>query len=303
MADTQLWLLDPPQPLRERLGTDFFRSLPSRPGVYVMSGGLPGGQCDAVLYVGKSVNLRRRLGSYNGVRPGRCSKRIVRLVHSVERIEWEECRDERAALIRENQLIRELRPRFNRANTWPQGYWYVGFKGGVQGCFRLCLQHEPAPEWGWYGAFRGSRGYGALCRWLWRLEQGPGKVPPSRWLQHQPLRCLDFRLEGSVPGKAGVEWVDAVRWFLEGRCDGLLAPMRERVGRVDGSAGFRGQLEAADLELLEGFWRQGLRRSWEIRQQAGVRESFIEREQLDDLLVLHGGVGCRVRERDVDAGG
>jgi hypothetical protein len=59
MAAGQLWLFDPPKPLVERLGEDFFRALPSAPGVYLMCGASEG-----MLYVGKARNLRKRLSSY-----------------------------------------------------------------------------------------------------------------------------------------------------------------------------------------------------------------------------------------------
>ena len=58
VADNQLLLFPPTRPLAERLGADFFRAVPERPGVYLMSTA-----CDGVLYVGKAKNLRRRLGS------------------------------------------------------------------------------------------------------------------------------------------------------------------------------------------------------------------------------------------------
>jgi excinuclease UvrABC nuclease subunit len=58
MASGQLWLFDPPKPLVERFRDDFFRALPSRPGVYFMCG-----ETEGVLYVGKARNLRKRLSS------------------------------------------------------------------------------------------------------------------------------------------------------------------------------------------------------------------------------------------------
>jgi len=115
MTVGQLWLFDPPRPLVERLGEDFFREIPSSPGVYFMCGASEG-----VLYVGKARNLRKRLASYRVANPERLPRRIIRLLHQVRRIEWDECRTETAARYREELLVCVLRPRFNKAGkVWP----------------------------------------------------------------------------------------------------------------------------------------------------------------------------------------
>lgn len=115
MTRGQLWLFPPPKPLVDRLGEEFFRQLPSGPGVYLMCGPQEG-----VLYVGKALNLRRRLSSYRVANPERLPRRIIRLLHQVTRIEFDECADERAALYREEMIIAVLAPRFNRAGkVWP----------------------------------------------------------------------------------------------------------------------------------------------------------------------------------------
>jgi excinuclease UvrABC nuclease subunit len=108
MAAGQLWLFDPPKPLVERFGNEFFRKVPSRPGVYLMCGASEG-----VLYVGKARNLRKRLGSYRVANPERLPRRIIRLLHQVRRIEWDECTSEDAARHREELLICVLAPKFN----------------------------------------------------------------------------------------------------------------------------------------------------------------------------------------------
>src|SRR5215468_7843811 len=110
MAVGQLWLFEPPKPLVERFGKEFFRALPPRPGVYLMCGAAEG-----VLYVGKARNLRRRLASYRVANPERLPRRIIRLLHQVRRIEWDVCADERAACQREELLIGVLAPRYNAA--------------------------------------------------------------------------------------------------------------------------------------------------------------------------------------------
>jgi excinuclease ABC subunit C len=117
MATGQLWLFPPPKPLVERLGVEFFRQLPPRPGVYLMCGP----EC-GVLYVGRARNLRRRLCSYRVANPERLPRRIIRLLHCVTRIEYDECPTESAAQAREEQLICVLAPRFNRAGK-PWGFY------------------------------------------------------------------------------------------------------------------------------------------------------------------------------------
>ena len=72
-----------------------------------------------VLYVGKAKDLRQRLNHYRIANPDRLPQRHLRLLRQVVRIEWKLCRDETAALAKEAELLRTMRPRFNRAGVWP----------------------------------------------------------------------------------------------------------------------------------------------------------------------------------------
>jgi predicted GIY-YIG superfamily endonuclease len=114
MAETQLLLFPPPQPLVARFGVEFFRAVPQGPGVYFMCGDEAG-----VLYVGKAKNLRKRLSSYRSAHPDRLARRIFRLLFRVTRIYWDECESEAAAIERERQLLLALQPRFNAAGRYP----------------------------------------------------------------------------------------------------------------------------------------------------------------------------------------
>jgi len=114
MFATQLLLFPPPQPLVDRFGRQFFRSIPEAPGVYFLCGDEAG-----VLYVGKAKNLRRRLSSYRSAHPERLARRIFRLLFRVTRIYWDECADEAAAVDRERRLLLVLQPPFNAAGRYP----------------------------------------------------------------------------------------------------------------------------------------------------------------------------------------
>jgi DNA polymerase III subunit epsilon len=87
-------------------------ALPAEPGVYIFrnAAGQP-------LYVGKSVDIRARAKAH--FRP---SSPDTGWVAQAETVDWEETRSELGALLREHELIRELRPpgneRMKREDKW-----------------------------------------------------------------------------------------------------------------------------------------------------------------------------------------
>ena len=91
--------------------------LPTRPGVYVMRD-----RAGEPLYVGKAGNLRRRVRSYFGP-GGRHGRLIGRALERLETIDYETCGSEFAALLREDALIKELRPPCNRRGVGGAGQY------------------------------------------------------------------------------------------------------------------------------------------------------------------------------------
>ncbi|HEY3863118.1 MAG TPA: GIY-YIG nuclease family protein [Verrucomicrobiae bacterium] len=185
MPLTQSLLFPDPRPLVERLGREFFRQLPERPGVYLMRGAR-----DAVLYVGKAKNLRRRLCSYRVANPDRMPRRHLRLLRAVERIELQECADELAALARESELLRALKPKFNRAGTWPSKPRFLVWRAD-ETRFELTVTETPAAD----GIQLGPLGSGAiylrviLVRLLWFA------IHPERGVAGMPAGWASGRLE------------------------------------------------------------------------------------------------------------
>jgi len=94
-------------------------SLPRRPGVYLFRDA--GGR---VLYVGKAVDLRRRVRSYFSG-GGDDRRKVGPLLRELAAIDHVVCRNELEASITEVRLIHHHAPRYNRqANRW-RGYAYV----------------------------------------------------------------------------------------------------------------------------------------------------------------------------------
>ncbi len=93
------------------------QSFPETPGVYIMRGAR-----GAVLYVGKAVNLRRRVASYFARAH---EARIEKLVREIVKIDYELTETAIEALIREAALIKLYRPPFNIREKDDKSFLYV----------------------------------------------------------------------------------------------------------------------------------------------------------------------------------
>ncbi len=90
--------------IREKL-----KALPDKPGCYIMRD-----RRGRIIYVGKAVNLKRRVGSYfRAYTMRRGDPKVRSLVNSAQDIEWIVLRSEDEALLTENELIKRHQPKYN----------------------------------------------------------------------------------------------------------------------------------------------------------------------------------------------
>ena len=189
----QLLLIPDPKPLVERLGPAFFRQAPEHPGVYLMRAA-----DGSVIYVGKAKNLRRRLASYRVANPQRLKRRQLRMLRAVEAIEFERCADEPAALAREAELLRSLRPRFNRAGVWPGVPRFLAWRNAAA-ALELTVLAAADPEWQWHGPLGGGAIplRAALVRLIWSAlnpDQSCSEMPAG-WFHGQIAGVACLRAE------------------------------------------------------------------------------------------------------------
>jgi predicted GIY-YIG superfamily endonuclease len=183
---SQALLFPDPRPLVERLGPNFFRQLPERPGVYLMRDA-----AGAVVYVGKARNLRKRLNSYRVANPDRLRRRHLRLLRAVEQIDLEECADEAAALARESELLLALKPEFNRAGVWPaRPRFHLAWRCQPQS-LELAIAETLPDAWQIFGPFGHSIVHfrAALARLLWQI------LNPNHGLAALPCGWIQGRLD------------------------------------------------------------------------------------------------------------
>ena len=94
------------------------KMLPNKPGVYIMHDA-----DDKIIYVGKAVNLKRRVKSY--FRKTDKTERIKRMVSLIDHFEYIVVDNEAEALILECNLIKKNRPRFNVLLKDDKTYPYI----------------------------------------------------------------------------------------------------------------------------------------------------------------------------------
>jgi predicted GIY-YIG superfamily endonuclease len=282
MVDCQLELIPPARPLLERFGPNFFRQTPRGPGVYLMTG-----EGERILYIGQSGNLRARLGQYKNARRGKAPRKIMQLVHLVRRISWEPCATPHAARLRENELLRLHRPRFNRMNVFPEGYGFILCGRWAEG-FRLAWSPEPGKPGETFGAFKAAkRVLPPLARWTWqRLGRAAGCHDyPRGMLSERTPQAFVYSTGRSPEGDLVME---ELRHFLEGHSDELLRPPLP----CPAKNAFDLEWAKQDLRTLQAFFARVTRRTAEaLRHEAaaGRRRDgvMVEKCELDDLLVTH----------------
>jgi excinuclease ABC subunit C len=99
-------MTEPPPPTGHEVIADHLRTLDASPGVYRMLNAQ-----SEVLYVGKARNLKARVSNY--ARPSGHSARIARMIAETASMMFLTTRTEVEALLLEQNLIKQLKPRYN----------------------------------------------------------------------------------------------------------------------------------------------------------------------------------------------
>lgn len=278
--------LFPPEPvLEKRMGDAWFKKIPAAPGVYQFYD-----HHKNLLYVGKAVNLRRRLFGYKRAKSGQVSRKVASLITQTTSITYEVTTTEQKALLLENHLIRAERPPFNHQNKNTETYYFVYLNPDLEMPeFRLAMHIQPdSDEAYWHGCFKGHhpvrRSLGALLQLLWMATHSthnPVHLPVQLISKLTPLHYRlqiphSFAFHKSGAPELLTNWIQGksnalVDWLTYH----LLEYQRNCAGR------FAHCFIQDRLEWLDWFYTHKLLPHRQIRGNARQ----IGQQELDDAMV------------------
>ena len=210
---------------QELLSSEFLKTVSSGPGVYLMLGR------KEVLYVGKAVNLRKRLASYKRYCQADHSKTAVMLT-KVKRIETILTTTEKEALILEASLIKKHRPRYNVILRDDKTYPLIKVTV-IDKWPRIIVTRKRTRDgnryFGPYSSISSMRETLKLLQSIFPLRRCPKVKSRSRpCLNFQLGRCLAPCCK-SVDEKIYRELVNGVLMVLEGRNRELIADLKKKM--------------------------------------------------------------------------
>lgn len=262
-----------------KFGLDLLRELPEAPAVYLFKD-----EQGDVIYVGKAKNVRRRLAQYRNASRRKAHRKMRELVRVAASLEVIVESSEADALLRENELIRELRPEYNVDGAYEFLYPSIG-TGAADGQLWLCIASQTEPhahlELQWHGCFRprwrAREAFDALVSLCGRI----GHLEPKTRLPELPAakgtRFVAVR-------RMGPEWVEPIRALLDGESAGLLellfdALLEERGARMDATE------VQAELVTLKSFYEDEARRLRSARRRVEWEGTFVPQEDRDSLFI------------------
>ena len=262
-----------------KFGVDLLKELPQSPAVYLFKD-----EHGQVLYTGKAKNIRRRLSDYRNASRRKAHRKMRDIVREADSVEVRLQESEAEALLLENELIRELRPRFNVDGAFEFLYPAIG-TGHHEGRLLLCFTSAPelydALELRWHGTFRprlrAREAFDSLVNLYARLGhvEPKSRQPPAP--RRKGSRLVVFR---RVPG----EFLAKTREFLDGESDALLAALTTHLLECREARRVASEVEA-DLHSLVDFYRYDVQRLREARLATGRLEAFVPRDERDSPVV------------------
>ncbi len=244
---------------------DELKKLPDHPGVYLMHD-----SDDVIIYIGKAVSLRNRVRQYFQSSRNKGPK-IEKMVTHIARFEYILTDSELEALVLENNLIKEHRPKYNTMLKDDKTYPYIKVTLGEtypRVLFSRQMKKDKSRYFGPYSSAAAVRDTIDLIRKLYQLRSCNRSLPRDIGKERP---CLNYHIHQCVAP-----------------CQGYVTPEEYR-GRIQGA-----------LDFLSGKYSPILTDLEEKMQASAAEMDFEKAAEYRDLLVSVRQVAQKQKITDSD---
>jgi excinuclease ABC subunit C len=261
------------------------KSIPQSTGVYLLKN-----EKGRSIYIGKAKNLRSRISSYLNEGEGVQRPQIVYLMQEVVDIDYFVTRNEREALVLENSLIKQKKPKYNIRLRDDKNY--LSLRLDPRGNYpRLSLTRRVLKDGAiYYGPFASADAIKKSKRLIHKIFP-LRDCTDEKFRRHSARPCLNYYMGlclGPCAGKSGEEIykdvVERTRMFLKGEKKQIIKLLKNSMEkasdemRYEDAASYRDQITLLEKNLdaqmfvtpstkdkdVVGFYREGQRVEFSI---------------------------------------
>ena len=254
------------------------KKLPAQPGVYIMHD-----EQDAIIYVGKAVNLHNRVRSYFRKIVGR-GPQIDRMVKQISYFEYIVTDSELEALILENNLIKEHRPKYNTLLKDDKTYPYIKVTVGEAYPRILFSRQMKKDKSRYFGPFSSAQAVRSTIELINRMYglRDCSRVLPRDFGKDRP--CLNFHMNrccgpctGEIAAEAYRKRIDMALEFLSGNYKPVLRDLTEKMEKASEEMHFEEAIH----------WRDLLQSVQQVAQKQKMSEGVGENRDVLGVAVEH----------------
>ncbi len=227
---------------------DELKKLPSQPGVYLMHDAK-----DEIIYVGKAISLKNRVRQYFQSSRNKSAK-IEQMVSRIARFEYIVTDSEMEALVLECNLIKEHQPRYNTMLKDDKAYPYIKVTVGEdfpRVMLARTMKKDKNRYFGPYTSAGAVKDTIDLIHKLYKIRTCSRNLPRDTGKERP---CLNYHIkqcnapcQGYISKEEYGENIRQVLEFLNGRYDGVLKNLEEKMQAASDAMDFEKAIEYRDL--------------------------------------------------------
>lgn len=224
------------------------KKLPKCPGVYIMRD-----EADTIMYVGKAVNLHSRVRSYFRQNIGR-GPQIDKMVSLISRFEYIVTDSELEALVLENNLIKEHRPKYNTLLKDDKTYPYIKVTVGEEYprvLFSRQMKKDRSRYFGPYSNAAAVKDTIELLNKLYQLRTCNRNLPKDcgndRACLNYHIRQCSAPCQGNIPQEVYREQVKRALDFLNGSYQEILKELEQKMKQASEEMEYEEAIRYRDL--------------------------------------------------------